>query len=1354
MTEQFTETTKSLWPRRILNLLVGIAILIAFLFAAFFTWISGEGGRDYIEATLEQRNFAGQTVGIDGLTGSVLGRFEIERLEISGRDGLWLVAEDVAVNWTPQSLISKRLEIKAIRVADLDVLQTPILISGESGGSAIESLTVEDLSLPNIFLADPVISQAIEMQASGQLRHGPDGGSACLSARSNQGDRVETDLDWSPLLVLSGEAEIEGPSGGLLASLLRLNPGQTVRADVTTQESVTSANIRVDDLDLAAINIRRGQSQVSLSGVISPERLPMLGRVVPLLGGQTEFEAGWPLDEDAAASLVLRSQLMTVRAQGRQQDDEIILEEIELESREPHRLLDNLPVRAQTLIATGKGRLGDEMQFSGDVALRAISYRDYGVDRLRGPVSLTFENGKLDFDLNLSGQASYGVMAKANGALLEIKGTYDHDDRMVSLSSADIDLPGLSFDGSGSVDLNRAERLNLIGQYAVDTGLFREGPRAKLAGRARFKSTENGVVADLSGRARSIQGLADSIAPLTEGGIGYEARLRFADETVRMSRFRANNEILQAEGSGTWGDRQLQADLTYRINPYEFASVRAESVEGQATLSGPLAALHFKINAAIETLQASRLTTRQASAEAEGVYQKGVLRLRGELAGDSTQGPVQTRANVEIDGGNWRVTNLDGALGDLAAQGSLSGLGGDISALRGDLILAGYSPLVPSEQINARLRLGDAQVDGEAQLEGVTYAALQDAKVQIIAKGPRESVAFDVTAEGDANIRDVSRDLTAKLTGFADLRQETLSTQADFDLTLGGLAASGAATAQKSEEGWGGLLRADGLGGTLQVALDPGEARKLAFDVNTLSVARLARLLARPVIEGTVSGQGRFEWVGDNIEGTSELTFDDLRSPISDSRAISVLTRLTLKEERLLATMEATEGGLSGLARIEGDVQTQRATPFLIYPFAEPLAGEANLRGEIGPIVEIFLPPQTDVTGLIDTNISFTVPPTPAALKGRIELTDGQLEQGALGLRLKDIALTADLSEEIITVPTLSARGIDGGTLQGSGRMGLGEGTGSVDIQAERLQIIDRREGNAEVSGTLSMSRTTELFRLSGDLLVTDAYINIASLPEPGLPTLEIDFGDSETEENTRSFASTLTEMDLRLRSNAQIRLRGRGLNASMLLDASVTGPFDNPVATGEMSIARGRFDFLGKRFEFRDSSIFLRDDIMTSILSLEAVRQSADLTAVVRVGGTLERPEIDLTSEPNLPEDEVLSRILFGRSPTQLSAIETARLAAALAQLSGGSGFDLFGSLENAVGLDTLEIGQNETGQTQLTTGKYLSDDVYLEVRTAAEGTPGIAVEWQVRDNISVEAETVPNERERLSVQWRKDFD
>ena len=119
-----------------------------------------------------------------------------------------------------------------------------------------------------------------------------------------------------------------------------------------------------------------------------------------------------------------------------------------------------------------------------------------------------------------------------------------------------------------------------------------------------------------------------------------------------------------------------------------------------------------------------------------------------------------------------------------------------------------------------------------------------------------------------------------------------------------------------------------------------------------------------------------------------------------------------------------------------------------------------------------------------------------------------------------------------------------------------------------------------------------------------------------------------------------------------------------------------------------------------------------------------------------------------------MLSRVLFGRSPTQLSGLEAARLAAALAQLSGGGGFDLLGGLERALGLDTFDVGSGTNGDVQVTSGKYLTEDVYLEVRSGATGAPGVAIEWEPVTNIEVEAATSTEDGQHISIQWKRDFD
>lgn len=1350
-----SEPVSNPWPRRLGLTALAVIGLMMLAIMIVWLWIRSDAGRNFVEATVEEMEFAGQSVELDGLNGSLLDSFSIDELQVMGRDGAWLIVRDVTISWSPRALLSKTLHIEDVRVGEMEVLQRPVLIpSGSGEDPSVTTFDIRNIDLPDIRVAEPVIGRSIDLSASGQLRHSPDGGTALMTARSDQGDRIDANLAWSPLLVLSGTADIDGPPGGLIAGLLQLADGQGVTADVSTQGSETTLVARTDGGDLADLQITRSQSQVGISGTIDPSRLPLMEQAVPFLGGRTTVDAIWPLDESAQAVVALQAPKLTLDATGQQDGGTIRLDMLSLDATDPLQGFDLDGIAIASLTASGQAVLGEAYTFDGRVDARALRYQHYRVDRLTGPVSLRLEASQLRFDADLTGQASDSPAQRADGARVTVSGEYDLEARRVALSRANVDLPGLAFAGRGQIGLNDPMQSMLDGRYTIDTSILREGPAAQLSGNATLRRTPGGPVIDLSGQARQIVGLADAVAPLVTEPVDYRARLRFTDGQVGVPQFTLGNSLFTASGTGNWRDGEVSVNADYRADRYMFAALSAETISGKATVSGPAERLNFDTQLSVQTLITGTLRMSDAVIDATGTYSDGVIEASGTVDAQSEQGPVSVQGSVVQDSGNWTVTELEGSLGNLRTRGTLSGSGGDIAALRADLTLSGSSPLIPAESIEGQILFGDARVDVDVVLTGIEAGRLQDGQARIIAQGPREAVAFEIDATALTIFNDLERPLTLQTTGLADLTVDTTRAESQFTLGVGSQTLTGDASVQQRDGGWALAANADGLGGQLVMTVDTGANGGISLDVEDLTVASLARLVARPATEGTVSGKARFLFVDNVLEGQAALRLNNLRSPISQSEPISLLARIELSDQRLLATMEATEGGLSGQARLAGPVQTFVRAPFLQWPPEAPLQGEANFRGEVGPLVEIFLPPRTDVAGQVDTELRFTVPMSRSDLTGRIALTKGLFEQGALGLRLENIAITAELSGETISVPTLSAEGVDGGRLSGSGRMGVGEGTGTVDIQATRLRVIDRGEVEAEVSGELNLSRTAELLRLAGELRVTDATLNIARLPKPGLPTLEVDFGGEEQEESTQSFASATTELDIKVLSSNGIKVRGRGLNASMGLDASVRGSFDNPVVTGDMMIERGRFDFLGKRFELRDSSVLLRDDILQSVLALEAIRRTSDLTAVVQVTGTVERPEIELTAEPMLPEDEVLSRVLFGRSPTQLSAIETARLAAALTQLSGGSGFDLFGTLEDAVGLDTLEIGQNEGGQTQLTTGKYLSDDVYLEVRTAAEGTPGIAVEWQVRENISLEAETQPNERQRLSVQWKKDFD
>jgi translocation and assembly module TamB len=144
----------------------------------------------------------------------------------------------------------------------------------------------------------------------------------------------------------------------------------------------------------------------------------------------------------------------------------------------------------------------------------------------------------------------------------------------------------------------------------------------------------------------------------------------------------------------------------------------------------------------------------------------------------------------------------------------------------------------------------------------------------------------------------------------------------------------------------------------------------------------------------------------------------------------------------------------------------------------------------------------------------------------------------------------------------------------------------------------------------------------------------------------------------------------------------------------------------------------------------------------------------VVRVKGTAAKPEITLSSTPVLPQDEVLARVLFGVSAAQLSAGQTAQLASSLASLQGGGGFDLIGNLRQFAGLDRLALGaaQGSTATT-VSGGKYLTENVYLELTGGGRTGPSAQVEWRVRRDLSLVSQVGTQGDARLSIRFRKDY-
>ena len=208
-------------------------------------------------------------------------------------------------------------------------------------------------------------------------------------------------------------------------------------------------------------------------------------------------------------------------------------------------------------------------------------------------------------------------------------------------------------------------------------------------------------------------------------------------------------------------------------------------------------------------------------------------------------------------------------------------------------------------------------------------------------------------------------------------------------------------------------------------------------------------------------------------------------------------------------------------------------------------------------------------------------------------------------------------------------------------------------------------------------------------------------------------------------------------RGASRFDVRGLGIDSEWSADIRLRGTTANPAIAGRADLVRGGYEFAGKRFAMtRGRIMFDGGSPPDPRLDIVAEDQQSGLTARIAVTGTALRPEIAFSSTPVLPDEELLSRLLFGQSIANISAPEALQLGAAIASLKGGGGLDPINQLRKAVGLDRLRIVPADavTGRgASVAAGKYITRRLYAEVLESPATIPATHGAELVADTLTL---------------------
>ncbi len=372
------------------------------------------------------------------------------------------------------------------------------------------------------------------------------------------------------------------------------------------------------------------------------------------------------------------------------------------------------------------------------------------------------------------------------------------------------------------------------------------------------------------------------------------------------------------------------------------------------------------------------------------------------------------------------------------------------------------------------------------------------------------------------------------------------------------------------------------------------------------------------------------------------------------------------------------------------------------------------------------------------------------SLTGPVTISGGRLADPDLNFGFTAIEGTGRLSGGVAQVSATTTV-TSGGRLNVAGSFGiLTPYSTNLDIAVQGVTLRDPDLYTTQIDGNLTMrGPALGAATIAGNLAMGRTELRIPSsgfAGDGGLPGLR-HIHESADSMATRGRAGQLgpavtagtraTGYTLNLRINApnQVFIRGRGLDAELGGALTLQGSTAAIVPSGAFNLIRGRLDILGRRLQVSEALLQLQGALVP-FLRIVASAESDGITASVLIEGKATDPLVSFTSDPDLPQEEVLARLLFDRGLETLTAFQAVQLAGAVATLAGRAGVGVVDNLRRRAGLDNLDLTADGMGSAELTFGKYLAENAYTEVTLDQGGKSSISINLDLAPHVTVKGQ------------------
>ncbi|MBS0477989.1 MAG: translocation/assembly module TamB [Proteobacteria bacterium] len=1390
--ERVVVERRPLW-RSIARWIAIVILSIAALLLAVYVLLDTTPGHRFIASRLANYTTeTGLNIKVGRIKGSIYGRMELVDLRVSDTKSVFLTAPSAVIDWHPFQFFWNHIDVDSMEAPLVTMTRPVVLKPGDPNAPLLPDINIDidRLKVDRLVLAKEVTGQAhlVRLDGSAHIAAGRAqlvvNADALKSPAIAGGDRLRLTLDAVPKDDrLAIKASLDAPGDGVVAAMSGIRAPLAIRIggkgdwrSWTGKGLATLGGQNLADLDLGAAN-----GTFTIRGPTHPG-LYMAGPVERLTAGGMMVDITSTLDKRKAKTrMTLTSSALAVAANGLIDLGENKFGNFAVDARllTPGAILPNLAGRDVMAHLTLDGPFVTPT-IGYSISAATLSFNDTGVEGLSASGKATVDAQHVLVPVNARARRVTGLNAAAGGLLTNVSAAGDFaysngkllsdnlkikSDRIDATAIVVADLPGghytgaikgrvndYTIDGIGIVDLTTDAKL-----VTVPSGGF--GIKGHIV--ARTKRIFNSSAADfLGGNA------------LVSSDVGYDTNGLITFTNVKLKapqftlyrgagRYAPNGQLLFA-GDGyskTYGPvsarvtgaasapvivvRAARPGVGVGLSGLE-ATIRGKG-DGYAVIAkgdtsyGPFGANVFIRTGRVLTIQVNH-GTQFAGVNLLGNLQQtaaGPFAGRLQFAGSGVNGIATLSA-----AGNVQRADFDARAYNAKIPGAVDFTIGRALA-KGTIILYPEAPRVLADVQLANLRYGETVL--AVARARIDYAN-QTGTVQAMANGS-SGVPFTMGLSAQLQPRLWLVALQGKANGIAfrtprpariepiDGEYRLQPTQIVFDKGTARIAGS---------YGKGMTLQArlDKLDLSVANALVPGlnidGAATGSVDYVQPSGVSVPNIDTRMTITGFTRSSAEI------VSQPVDVTFiGRLTAAGGDARAL--IKRGTTTIGRMQANLAPLGGGASWSERL----------------MSAPLTGGVRYNGPAGVLFSLAGLANQQASGGIAVAADFGGRLGAPQLNGILRADNLTYINTAYGTKLTNMQLAGRFTNDRLEITRLEAKAGQG-TVSAHGWVGLAADAGfpmQVDATLQNATLADSDALAGAATGTISVTNGKDGGLIKGDLRIPNARYQVVYQGQAEVPELK---GVRRKSDGPRPHTvpppPSNFKLDLRIRAANEMFVEGMGLESEWSLNLRVGGTSAAPTVTGVAEIVRGTYNFAGKRFDINRGAVrFSGGALSDPTLDISATTDTNGITAVINISGTGQRPQVTFTSTPTLPQDEVLSRLLFGTNPENLSAVEALQLAAALNSLrGGGGGLNPLGKLRGSLGIDRLRIlGADEAGGhgTALAAGKYITRNIYIEIITDARGFTATQLEISLTKSLSILSQMSSFGGSGASVKYQKNF-